>query len=163
MCCSSVLPELLEAPSGPDELEAVTKAKTLYRSCMNESESDTHTHTRPASGRDLFSNCVLPRASTAALEEADSQPMLGTLRQPAFRWPVVGDGLGGDYRWLAADWSLLKTLTAMRNQHAKSVLVRLYVSPDDKKSFQYIIKVRRPRRQQSRVSLFGKICFIHEF
>nr|XP_040023571.1 phosphate-regulating neutral endopeptidase PHEX [Gasterosteus aculeatus aculeatus] len=107
------LKELLEAPSGPDELEAVTKAKTLYRSCMNET----------------------------ALEEADSQPMLGTLRQPAFRWPVVGDGLGGDYRWLAADWSLLKTLTAMRNQHAKSVLVRLYVSPDDKKSFQYIIKL----------------------
>lgn len=30
--------ELLEAPSGPAELEAVRKAKILYRSCMNESE-----------------------------------------------------------------------------------------------------------------------------
>ncbi|GLD69167.1 phosphate-regulating neutral endopeptidase [Lates japonicus] len=31
------LKELLEAPSDPDELDAVTKAKILYRSCMNES------------------------------------------------------------------------------------------------------------------------------
>lgn len=30
--------ELLEAPSEAAELEAVRKAKILYRSCMNESE-----------------------------------------------------------------------------------------------------------------------------
>lgn len=30
--------ELLEAPSEASELEAVRKAKILYRSCMNESE-----------------------------------------------------------------------------------------------------------------------------
>ncbi|TNN61377.1 Metalloendopeptidase PEX [Liparis tanakae] len=104
---------LLEAPSDPDELEAVTKAKILYRSCMNET----------------------------ILEKMDTKPMLKTLRLPEFRWPVVGDGLGGEYRWSAEEWSLLKTLTEMRNQHSKSVLVRLYVSPDDKISSQYIIKL----------------------
>ncbi|XP_054478641.1 phosphate-regulating neutral endopeptidase PHEX [Anoplopoma fimbria] len=107
------LKELLEAPSDPDELEAVTKAKILYRSCMNET----------------------------ILEQVDSKPMLKTLKQPDFRWPVVGDGLGGEYQWSAEGWSLLKTLTEMRNQHSKSVLIRLYVSPDDKKSLQYIIKL----------------------
>ncbi|XP_068437863.1 phosphate-regulating neutral endopeptidase PHEX [Clinocottus analis] len=107
------LKELLEAPSDPDELEAVTKAKILYRSCMNET----------------------------ILEKVDTKPMLKTLRQPEFRWPVVGDGLGGEYRWSAEDWSLLRTLTEMRNQHSKSVLIRLYVSPDDKVSSHYIIKL----------------------
>ncbi|XP_031705969.1 phosphate-regulating neutral endopeptidase PHEX [Anarrhichthys ocellatus] len=107
------LKELLEAPSDPDELEAVTKAKILYRSCMNET----------------------------ILEKLDNKPMLKTLRQPEFRWPVVGDGLGGEYQWSAVEWSLLKTLTEMRNQHSKSVLIRLYVSPDDKKSLQYVIKL----------------------
>lgn len=33
--------ELLEAPMLPNELEAVRKAKMLYLSCMNESESNT--------------------------------------------------------------------------------------------------------------------------
>lgn len=107
------LKELLEAPSDPAELQAVTKAKTLYRSCMNET----------------------------VLEELDSKPMLKTLRRPEFRWPVVGDGLGGDYRWSQSGWSLLKTLAEMRNQHSKSVLIRLYVSPNDKNSSHYVIKL----------------------
>lgn len=107
------LKELLEAPSDPDELQAVTKAKTLYRSCLNES----------------------------VLEEADAKPMLKTLRQPEFRWPVLGDGLGGDYRWSQSQWNLLKTLAHMRNQHSKSVLIRLYVSPNDKNSSHYVIKL----------------------
>uniref|UniRef100_A0A3P8PAF9 Phosphate regulating endopeptidase homolog, X-linked n=1 Tax=Astatotilapia calliptera TaxID=8154 RepID=A0A3P8PAF9_ASTCA len=108
------LKELLQAPSDPDELEAVTKAKSLYRSCLNET----------------------------LLEELDARPMLRTLKQPEFRWPVVGDGRGGEYQWSESQWSLLKTLAAMRNQHSKSVLIRLYVSPDDKNSSHYIIKVR---------------------
>ncbi|KAA8580550.1 hypothetical protein FQN60_013508 [Etheostoma spectabile] len=107
------LKELLEAPSDPDELEAVTKAKILYRSCMNET----------------------------ILEEVDTKPMLKTLKQREFRWPVVGDGLGGAYQWSAGEWSLLKTLAEMRNQHSKSALIRLYVSPDDKNSLHYIIKL----------------------
>uniref|UniRef100_A0A8D3DLU6 Phosphate regulating endopeptidase homolog, X-linked n=1 Tax=Scophthalmus maximus TaxID=52904 RepID=A0A8D3DLU6_SCOMX len=97
----------------PDELEAVTKAKILYRSCMNET----------------------------MLEKLDTKPMLRTLRQPEFRWPVVGDGLGGEYEWSPAQWSLLKTVAEMRNQHSKSVLIRLYVSPDDKNSSQYVLKL----------------------
>lgn len=68
--------------------------------------------------------------------------MLKTLKQPEFRWPVVGDGLGGEYQWSAGQWSLLKTLADMRNLHSKSVLIRLYVSPDDKNSSHYVIKVR---------------------
>lgn len=107
------LKELLEAPLDPKELEAVTKAKILYRSCMNET----------------------------ILEHVDAKPMLKTLKQAVFRWPVVGEGLGGDYQWSAEHWSLLKTLAEMRNQHSKSVLIRLYVSPDDKNSSHYIIKL----------------------
>lgn len=107
------LKELLEAPSEPDELQAVTKAKILYRSCMNET----------------------------VLEQLDAKPMLKTLKQPEFRWPVVGEGLGGDYQWSQSQWNLLKTLAEMRNQHSKSVLIRLYVSPDDKNSSHYIIKL----------------------
>ncbi|XP_061820706.1 phosphate-regulating neutral endopeptidase PHEX [Nerophis lumbriciformis] len=107
------LKELLEAPTDANELEAVTKAKVLYRSCMNES----------------------------LLEDMDATPMLRTLKQPEFRWPVVGDGLGGDFRWSEEEWSLLRTLAKMRNQHSKSVLIRLYVSPDDKNSSKYVIKL----------------------
>uniref|UniRef100_A0A674NYW5 Phosphate regulating endopeptidase homolog, X-linked n=1 Tax=Takifugu rubripes TaxID=31033 RepID=A0A674NYW5_TAKRU len=107
------LKELLEAPSEASELEAVRKAKTLYRSCMNET----------------------------ILEKLDSKPMLKTLKQPEFRWPVVGDGLGGEYQWSAGQWSLLKTLADMRNLHSKSVLIRLYVSPDNKNSSYYVIKL----------------------
>uniref|UniRef100_H3D7Y1 Phosphate regulating endopeptidase homolog, X-linked n=1 Tax=Tetraodon nigroviridis TaxID=99883 RepID=H3D7Y1_TETNG len=107
------LKELLEAPADAAELEAVGKAKVLYRSCMNET----------------------------VLEKLDSKPMLKTLKQPEFRWPVVGDGLKGEYQWSAGQWSLLKTLADMRNLHSKSVLVRLYVSPDDKNSSHYVIKL----------------------
>lgn len=84
---------------------------------------------------------VLP----AILEKLDSKPMLKTLRQQEFRWPVVGEGLGGDYQWSEEQWNLLKTLAEMRNQHSKSVLIRLFVSPDDKNSSHYIIKVRDPQ------------------
>lgn len=83
-------------------------------------------------------------AYIAILEVLDSKPILKTLKEPEFRWPVVGDGLGGDYQWSAEQWSLLKTLAAMRNLHSRSVLIRLYVSPDDKNSSHYVIKVRHP-------------------
>lgn len=137
----------------PSELEAVRKAKILYRSCMNESESDTHrnlffvtygdiaymTYIYIHDFRFLIPLCV---SRVAMLEKVDSKPMLKTLKQPEFRWPVVGDGLGGEYQWSSRQWSLLKTLADMRNLHSKSVLIRLNVSPDDKNSSHYIIKVR---------------------
>ncbi|KAM9775122.1 phosphate-regulating neutral endopeptidase PHEX [Syngnathus typhle] len=107
------LKELLEAPTEAGELEAVTKAKVLYRSCINES----------------------------LLEELDAQPMLRTLQEPDFRWPVLGEGLGGDFRWSERDWNLLRTLARVRNRHSKSVLIRIFVSPDDKNSSKYIIKL----------------------
>lgn len=84
--------------------------------------------------------------SKGRLEEVDSKPMLKTLRKAEFRWPVVGDGLGGEYQWSETGWSLLKTLAEIRNQHSKSVLIRLYVSPDDKNSSHYVIKVRNSAR-----------------
>lgn len=68
--------------------------------------------------------------------------MLKTLKQAEFRWPVLGDVLGREYQWSAEQWSLLRTLAEMRNLHGKSVLIRLYVSPDDKNSSHYIIKVK---------------------
>uniref|UniRef100_A0A665X4W7 Phosphate regulating endopeptidase homolog, X-linked n=1 Tax=Echeneis naucrates TaxID=173247 RepID=A0A665X4W7_ECHNA len=122
------LKELLEAPSKPDELEAVSKAKILYRSCINE----------------------------AMLEKMDTKPMLKTLRQPEFRWPVVGDGLGGEYQWSAAQWNLLKTLAEMRNQHGRSVLIRLFVSPDDKNSSLYIIKILIPYENRTSENLYNR-------
>ncbi|KAK0143922.1 Metalloendopeptidase PEX [Merluccius polli] len=107
------LKELLKAPSPPGELEAVTKAKVLYRSCINETQ----------------------------IEQLDSKPMLKTLQQPEFRWPVVGEALGGDWEWLPGRWDLQKTLAAMRVQHSKNVLIRLSVGPDDKNSTHHIIKL----------------------
>uniref|UniRef100_A0A665X4X1 Phosphate regulating endopeptidase homolog, X-linked n=1 Tax=Echeneis naucrates TaxID=173247 RepID=A0A665X4X1_ECHNA len=112
----------------PDELEAVSKAKILYRSCINE----------------------------AMLEKMDTKPMLKTLRQPEFRWPVVGDGLGGEYQWSAAQWNLLKTLAEMRNQHGRSVLIRLFVSPDDKNSSLYIIKILIPYENRTSENLYNR-------
>lgn len=79
---------------------------------------------------------------TAILEKVDSRPMLKTLKHPEFRWPVLGEGLGREYQWSVEQWSLIKTLAEMRNLHSKSILIRLYVSPDDKNSSHYIIKVR---------------------
>lgn len=107
------LKELLEAPSDAEELEAVSKAKTLYRSCMNET----------------------------ILEMLDSQPILQNLKVPVFRWPVLGEGLGREWQWSLRQWNLLQSLAEIRNQHSKSVLVRLYVSPDDKNSSHYVIKL----------------------
>lgn len=78
----------------------------------------------------------------AILEKVDSKPMLKTLRQAEFRWPVLADVPGREHQWSAEQWSLLRTLAEMRNQHGKSVLIRMYVSPDDKNSSHYIIKVR---------------------
>ncbi|XP_070960646.1 phosphate-regulating neutral endopeptidase PHEX isoform X2 [Oncorhynchus clarkii lewisi] len=107
------LKDLLEAPSDLDEIEAVRKAKVFYRSCMDE----------------------------AILEKVDSGPLLKLLQQPEFHWPVLGDGLGGEWLWSPGRWDLLQTLAQIRNQHSKSVLIRLYIAPDDKNSTNYIIKL----------------------
>lgn len=107
------LKELLEAPSQHDELEAVTKAKVLYRSCMNEAE----------------------------LEQIDAAPLVKELQTPEFRWPVLGEGLGAAWQWSPEQWDLLKTLAEIRNQHSKSILIRLYIAPDDRNSSFYIIKL----------------------
>ncbi|XP_064875264.1 phosphate-regulating neutral endopeptidase PHEX isoform X3 [Oncorhynchus nerka] len=108
-----ILKDLLEAPSDSDEIEAVRKAKVFYRSCMDE----------------------------AILEKVDSGPLLKLLQQPEFHWPVLGEGLGGEWLWSPGRWDLLQTLAQIRNQHSKSVLIRLYIAPDDKNSTNYIIKL----------------------
>ncbi|KAK1806315.1 hypothetical protein P4O66_000027 [Electrophorus voltai] len=107
------LKELLEQADVDTDLEAVQKAKVLYRSCMNE----------------------------PALELLDAKPLQMELRKRELRWPVLGDALGGDARWDARNFDLLETLAQIRTQHSKSVLLRLYVSADDKNSKQYIIKL----------------------
>ncbi|XP_028824345.1 phosphate-regulating neutral endopeptidase PHEX [Denticeps clupeoides] len=106
------LKQLLEEPSRQGEIEAVQKAKVLYRSCMNEMN----------------------------LEKEDATPLLKVLKLRDFRWPVLGDALGSEWRWEESRFDLLQTLAQIRTQHSKSVLIRLYVSPDDKNSSQYIIK-----------------------
>uniref|UniRef100_A0A8C5AM73 Phosphate regulating endopeptidase homolog, X-linked n=1 Tax=Gadus morhua TaxID=8049 RepID=A0A8C5AM73_GADMO len=74
-------------------------------------------------------------------EQLDSRPLLKTLRQPEFRWPVVGEGLLGDWQWLPGQWDLQKTLSAIRAQHSKNILIRLSVAPDDKNSTHHILKL----------------------
>ncbi|KAI4898593.1 hypothetical protein NFI96_033249 [Prochilodus magdalenae] len=107
------LKELLEQPTAESDIEAVKKAKVLYRSCMNET----------------------------ALELLDAKPLLKELKKREFRWPVLGNTVGADMRWDEDKFNLLETLAQIRTQHSKSVLVRLYVSPDDKNSQRYIIKL----------------------
>ncbi|KAF4095774.1 hypothetical protein G5714_023377 [Onychostoma macrolepis] len=107
------LKELLEQPIGGEDIEAVKKAKVLYMSCMNES----------------------------ALEIVDAKPLLKNLKLKEFRWPVLGDALGFSSQWVESQFNLLETLAQIRSQHSKSVLIRLYVSPDDKNSNQYIFKL----------------------
>ncbi|KAG5268072.1 hypothetical protein AALO_G00207930 [Alosa alosa] len=107
------LKELLEQPMDAGDIEAVQKAKVLYQSCMNE----------------------------GLLEQEDATPLLQVLKQREFRWPVLGDALGSDWRWEEPQFDLLKMLAQIRTQHSKSVLVRFYVSPDDKSSNKYIIKL----------------------
>ncbi|XP_065114436.1 phosphate-regulating neutral endopeptidase PHEX isoform X2 [Paramisgurnus dabryanus] len=107
------LKALLEEPIGAKDIDAVKKAKVLYTSCMNES----------------------------ALEIEDSRPLLKNLKQKEFRWPVLGDALGSSSKWVESQFNLLETLAQIRSQHSKSVLIRLFVSPDDKNSNQYIIKL----------------------
>lgn len=83
-----------------------------------------------------------PSILTAALEIVDAKPLLKNLKLKEFRWPVLGNALGSSSRWVESQFNLLETLAQIRSQHSKSVLIRLYVSPDDKNSNQYIIKVR---------------------
>ncbi|KAM9436140.1 phosphate-regulating neutral endopeptidase PHEX [Clarias gariepinus] len=106
------LKELLEQPTAMGDIEAVKKAKMLYRSCMNET----------------------------AIELVDSKPLLKELKKREFRWPVLGEVLGTDMQWDQKKFDLLQTLAQIRTQYSKSVLLRLYVSPDDKNSQEYIIK-----------------------
>ncbi|MFT7812528.1 phosphate-regulating neutral endopeptidase isoform X1 [Arapaima gigas] len=107
------LKELLEMPLDQNDIEAVKKAKVLYRSCMNET----------------------------ALEVEDAKPLLKALKPRELRWPVLGDKLGTSWQWEEQHFKLLETLAYIRMHHSKSVLVRLYVSPDDKNSSRYIIKL----------------------
>ena len=82
--------------------------------------------------------------SEGLLEQEDAKPLLKVLKQREFRWPVLGDALGAGWQWEESQFDLLQTLAEIRKQHSKSVLVRFYVSPDDKNSNKYIIKVSRP-------------------
>ncbi|XP_060718115.1 phosphate-regulating neutral endopeptidase PHEX [Tachysurus vachellii] len=107
------LKELLEQPTADGDIEAVKKAKILYRSCMNET----------------------------AIELLDSKPLLKELKKREFRWPVLGDALGADVQWDSRKFDLLQTLSQIRTQYSKSVLLRLYVSADDKNSQVFIIKL----------------------
>lgn len=99
----SSLLELLEAPSDPAELEAVTKAKVLYRSCMNESECVTWAPphvgvTLPSAGRNPTPH-RFPRSShtgevglQADVEDPETArvPLAGCGRWPWGGVPVVG-------------------------------------------------------------------------
>ncbi|KAJ8413157.1 hypothetical protein AAFF_G00091530 [Aldrovandia affinis] len=121
------LKELLESPILSDDIEAVMKAKVLYRSCMNET----------------------------ALEVEDAKPLLKLLKQKELRWPVLENSLGPAWEWEESQFHLLQSVAQIRTQFSKSVLLRLYISPDDKNSNQYIIKL-----DQASLSLSSREDFL---
>ncbi|MGH0175926.1 UNVERIFIED_CONTAM: hypothetical protein FKN15_072138 [Acipenser sinensis] len=108
------LKELLEKPTDTiKDIEAVQKAKVLYRSCMNET----------------------------AIEIEDAKPLMRLLKYPSLRWPVLGNSHGSQWAWEEKKFSLVQTLAQLRGQYSGSVLLRMYVSTDDQNSNQYIIKL----------------------
>ncbi|XP_058886757.1 phosphate-regulating neutral endopeptidase PHEX-like isoform X1 [Acipenser ruthenus] len=108
------LKELLEKPTDTvKDIEAIQKAKVLYRSCMNET----------------------------AIEIEDAKPLMKLLKYPSLRWPVLGNSHGSQWAWEEHKFSLVQTLAQLRGQYSGSVLLRMYVSTDDQNSNQYIIKL----------------------
>ncbi|XP_043928223.1 phosphate-regulating neutral endopeptidase PHEX [Protopterus annectens] len=95
------------------DIEAIQKAKILYRSCMNETE----------------------------IEREDSKPLLRLLKHSHLRWPVLESHNGADGRWSSRKFNLTSTLATLRGQLGQSSLIKIFVSPDDQKSNEYIIKL----------------------
>ncbi|KAG2456971.1 PHEX Metalloendopeptidase, partial [Polypterus senegalus] len=109
------LKELLEKPTDTQrDLEAIKKAKVLYRSCMNET----------------------------AIEMDDAKPLLKLLKHPCLRWPVLEMNRGSQWVWDEKKFSLLQTLSVLRGDYGISAFIRVYVSTDEENSSQYIIKNR---------------------
>ncbi|XP_028655269.1 phosphate-regulating neutral endopeptidase PHEX [Erpetoichthys calabaricus] len=108
------LKELLEKPTDTQrDLEAIKKAKVLYRSCMNET----------------------------AIEMDDAKPLLKLLKHPCLRWPVLEMNRGSQWVWDEKKFSLLQTLSVLRGEYGISAFIRVYVSTDEENSSQYIIKL----------------------
>ncbi|KAJ8375579.1 hypothetical protein SKAU_G00061590 [Synaphobranchus kaupii] len=91
----------------------------------------------------------------AALEVEDAKPLLKVLKQKELHWPVLEDSLGPAWQWEETQFSLLQSMANVRTQFSKSVLVRLYISPDDKNSNRYIIKL-----DQATLSLSSREDFL---
>lgn len=102
--------------------------------------TETNKSCTPTHSLGLTPVCV---SCEGLLEIEDAKPLLKVLKQREFRWPVLGDALGSSGKWEESQFDLLQTLAQIRTQHSKSVLLRFYVSPDDKNSNKYIIKVSR--------------------
>lgn len=104
---------LLEKPiSKRRDSEAAQKAKTFYNSCMNETE----------------------------IEEADEKPLIKLLKQPSLRWPVLESNIGSEGKWSERKFNFTQTLAELRGQYSTAVLMRVYVTTDDKISNNFIIK-----------------------
>lgn len=104
---------LLEKPiSKRRDSEAAQKAKTFYNSCMNETE----------------------------IEEADEKPLIKLLKQPSLRWPVLESNIGSEGKWSERKFNFHQTLAELRGQYSTAVLMRVYVTTDDKISNNFIIK-----------------------
>ncbi|XP_064413309.1 phosphate-regulating neutral endopeptidase PHEX [Latimeria chalumnae] len=105
---------LLETPlSKKKDIQAVQKAKILYRSCINET----------------------------AIEAEDAKPLLNLLKQPGIHWPVLESHNGPEGTWSEKSFNLLRTLAVLRGQYSNSVLIRFYVAPNDQNSNEYILKL----------------------
>ncbi|EHH49479.1 hypothetical protein EGM_00142 [Macaca fascicularis] len=99
---------------------AVEKARTLYRSCMNQSEWGP------------------PERGQGVIEKRGSQPLLDILEGGGGR-PVAMD------KWnetVGLKWELERQLALMNSQFNRRVLIDLFIWNDDQNSSRHIIYVR---------------------
>ncbi|XP_078264840.1 phosphate-regulating neutral endopeptidase PHEX [Rhinoraja longicauda] len=108
------LRELLENPIDAEkDIEAIQKTKQLYQSCMNES----------------------------AIELEDDTPLFNILKQPPLRWPVLEENNGANGTWKENEFDMLETLAFLRGIFGNNILIRFFVSVDNKNSNVHILKL----------------------
>uniref|UniRef100_A0A452RH01 Neprilysin n=1 Tax=Ursus americanus TaxID=9643 RepID=A0A452RH01_URSAM len=109
-----VLKDVLQEPKTED-IVAVQKAKTLYRSCINESKS--------------------------AIDSRDGKPLLSLLPD-IYDWPVATENWEQTY---GISWTAEKSIAQLNSKYGKKVILNFFVGTDDKNSMNHIIHIDQPR------------------
>uniref|UniRef100_A0A8C9WAF4 Neprilysin n=1 Tax=Scleropages formosus TaxID=113540 RepID=A0A8C9WAF4_SCLFO len=110
-----VLKGVLEGPAGGGS-DALTKARTLFKSCTDESN----------------------------VESRGGRPLLGMLGD-ILEWPVATDSWDDSYGETSANWTLESAIARLNEKYRMQVLINFFVGTDDRDSNAYIIHVGVPR------------------